>query len=88
MWIGAVRLTVQSEDAPYAGTDSLLQASVRRDGTELRLLNLDYPTEDDHERGAIRNFDYSGPTRLPRRLDVNMSTDSDEGVSTWTLVLT
>ena len=69
MWIGAIRLTVQTLDAPYAGTDSLLQASIRRDGTELRLLNLDYATEDDHERGAIRNYDYFGPTRLPRRND-------------------
>jgi hypothetical protein len=31
---------------------------VIRDGNELRLLNLDYPTEDDLERGAIRNYDY------------------------------
>lgn len=170
MWIGAIRLTVQTEDAPYAGTDNLLQARVRRNNTDLALLNLDYPTEDDHERGAVRNYDYIGPTKLTRRndrtpelpdgigripmpypgygfefsdglnghlkirlrirgddmwikdrvdlyvqyirqvatsfdtlawirdshwsyiaswsQDVNMSTDSDEGVSTWTLVLT
>ena len=31
-----------------------------------RTLNLDYPSEDDLERGAIRNYDYIGPTRLPR----------------------
>ena len=69
MWIGAIRLVVQTADAPWAGTDSLLQAVVYRDGKELRILNLDYPTEDDHERGAIRNYDYSGPTKLPRRND-------------------
>ncbi|WP_156140813.1 hypothetical protein [Sporocytophaga myxococcoides] len=40
-----------------------------RDGSQLRLLNLDYPTEDDLERGAIRNYDYMGPTKLPRRND-------------------
>jgi len=69
MWIGAIRLTVQTKDAPYAGTDSLVQATVIRDGTELRVLNLDYPTENDLERGAIRNYDYIGPTKLPRRND-------------------
>ena len=45
------------------------QAVVLRDGTQLRVLNLDYPTEDDLERGAIRSYDYIGPTRLPRRND-------------------
>jgi hypothetical protein len=69
MWIGAIRLVVETEDAPAAGTDSLVQASVIRDGTTLRVLNLDYPTEDDLERGAIRNYDYIGPTKLPRRND-------------------
>jgi hypothetical protein len=69
MWIGAIRLVVQTEDAPDAGTDHLVQATVIRDGNELRVLNLDYPTENDLERGAIRNYDYSGPTRLPRRND-------------------
>jgi hypothetical protein len=69
MWIGAIRLIVETVDSPNAGTDSLVQTSVLRDGAELRVLNLDYPTEDDLERGAIRNYDYSGPTKLPRRND-------------------
>jgi hypothetical protein len=69
MWIGAIRLIVQTRDERFAGTDSLVQAIVRRDGTELRVLNLDYPSEDDLERGAIRNYDYIGPTKLPRRND-------------------
>ena len=69
MWIGAIRLIVETKDALDAGTDSLVQTSVLRDGSELRLLNLDYPTEDDLERGAIRNYDYIGPTKLPRRND-------------------
>jgi hypothetical protein len=69
MWIGSMRLTVQTEDAPYAGTDSLVQAVVLRDGVQLRVLNLDYPTENDLERGALRNYDYMGPTKLPRRND-------------------
>jgi hypothetical protein len=69
MWIGAIRLTVRTKDAPKAGTDSLVQASFRRDGNELQLLNLDYPTENDLERGAVRDYDYFGPTRLPRHND-------------------
>jgi hypothetical protein len=69
MWIGAIRLVVETENAPNAGTDSLVQATVLRDGTALRVLNLDYPSEDDLERGAIRNYDYIGPTKLPRRND-------------------
>lgn len=69
MWIGSVRLTVQTKNAPNAGTDSLVQAKLLRDGQELRVLNLDYPTEDDLEAGAIRNYDYMGPTKLPRRND-------------------
>jgi hypothetical protein len=69
MWIGAIRLVVQTKDARYAGTDSLVQATVLRDGNALRILNLDYSTENDLQRGAIRAYDYSGPTKLPRRND-------------------
>jgi hypothetical protein len=69
MWIGSIRLVVQTKDAPFAGTDSLVQANILRDNNLLRILNLDYPTENDLERGAIRNYDYIGPTRLPRRND-------------------
>ena len=69
MWIGAIRLLVQTKDAPYAGTDSLVQASILRDGTSISLLNLDYPAENDLERGALRNYDYIGPTKLPRKND-------------------
>lgn len=69
MWIGAIRLVVTTVDSPPAGTDSLVQASFRRDGNQLVLLNLDYPTEDDLEPGAIRAYDYAGPTKLPRRND-------------------
>ena len=69
MWIGSIRLIVETKDAPYAGTDSLVRATILRNGNELRVLRLDYPTEDDLERGAIRNYDYMGPTKLPRRND-------------------
>jgi hypothetical protein len=69
MWIGAIRLVVETADEDFAGTDSLVQATILRDGSNLRVLNLDYPTENDLERGAIRSYDYSGPTKLPRRND-------------------
>jgi hypothetical protein len=69
MWIGSIRLTIATKNTNNAGTDSLVQATVLRNGSELRVLNLDYPAEDDLERGAIRNYDYIGPTKLPRRND-------------------
>lgn len=69
MWIGAIRLNVETKDASDAGTDNLVQATVLRDGNALRVLNLEYTSENDLERGAIRNYDYIGPTRLPRRND-------------------
>jgi hypothetical protein len=69
MWIGAIKLIIATKNAPGAGTDSLVQAVVLRDGNELRVLNLDYPSEDDMEPGAIRDYNYIGPTKLPRRND-------------------
>ena len=69
MWIGSIRLVVATQDTRFAGTDSLVQATVTRDATDLRILNLDYPAENDLEPGAIRNYDYIGPTKLPRRND-------------------
>lgn len=66
MWIGSMRLTVETKNAPHAGTDSLVQVNVLRDGMSLRTLNLDYPAEDDLERGAHRNYNY---LRLPREND-------------------
>jgi len=69
MWIGAIRLRVRTKDAADAGTDSLVQASILRDGNEIRLFGLDYATENDLERGAARNYDYLGPVKLPRHND-------------------
>jgi hypothetical protein len=69
MWIGSVRLVVSTKDQAFAGTDSLVQASFQRDGNQLGLLNLDYPTENDLERGAVRNYDYIGPTKITRHND-------------------
>lgn len=69
MWIGSIRLVVQTKDQLYAGTDSLVIFSVLRNGATLGSFRLDYPDENDLERGAIRNYDYLGPTKLPRRND-------------------
>lgn len=69
MWIGSIRLAVHTANKTDAGTDSLVQARLKRDGTTLFTLNLDYTTEDDLERNAMRNYDYMGPTKLPRRND-------------------
>lgn len=66
MWISAIRLTVETENAPNAGTDQLVTTSVLRDGNEVARLRLDYPAENDLERGAVRNYDYFG---LARRND-------------------
>jgi len=47
MWIGSIRLTVETKDAPDAGTDSLVQAVILRDGNELRVAE---PGLSDRER--------------------------------------
>lgn len=67
LWIGAIRLVVATENQRNAGTDSVVQAVVMRDETPLVTLNLDYSTENDLERGAVRSYDYVGPTKLPRK---------------------
>ncbi len=69
MWIGSIRLVVHTKDSPTAGTDSLVEFSVLRNGLALHTYKLDYPTENDLERGAIRNYNYMGPTKLPRKND-------------------
>ena len=69
MWIGAIRLVVQTKDAAFAGTDSTVQCVIMRDGHQLRVLNLDHSGEDDLERGTTRNFDYRGAKKMPRRND-------------------
>jgi hypothetical protein len=58
MWIGAIKLDVATADAPYAGTDSLVKATIVRDGSQLLNLKLDWPNEDDLERGAERAYTY------------------------------
>jgi hypothetical protein len=58
MWIGGMMLRVTTKDTPVAGTDNLIRAIVVRDGAEVRALKLDYPNEDDLERGAVRNYFY------------------------------
>ena len=64
MWFGSIRLRIRTKDAPNAGTDSLVTATIVRDGVEIKNLKLDYSTENDLERGAVRNYDYIGPAKL------------------------
>lgn len=63
MWIGSLRLTIRTKNTTDAGTDSLVQAIVLRDTVPIGVLNIDYDTENDLERGAIRAYNY---TNLPR----------------------
>jgi hypothetical protein len=60
MWIGAIRLRVRTKDAVDAGTDSLVKAHILRNFVPIKTLRLDYTSEDDLERGAVRNYDYWG----------------------------
>jgi hypothetical protein len=70
MWIGSISIDAQTKNAPYsAGTDSLVTASIVRNGVEIQKLKLDYPNEDDLERGAFREYFYIGPTKIPRNND-------------------
>ena len=66
MWVGSIRLDVTTKNADHAGTDSLVTATVVRDGEELYDLKLDYSDEDDLERGAVRAYWYHD---VPRRND-------------------
>ena len=59
MWVGSIRVGVRTADQSAAGTDSLVQAEVLRDGLQISTLNLDYATEDDLERGAFRDYFYA-----------------------------
>ncbi|RSZ60704.1 hypothetical protein HF313_18610 [Massilia atriviolacea] len=70
MWIGSIGLVAATKNVADAGTDSLVQATILRNGTPIRVLNLDYEELDDHERGDDRSYVYSGPAKLPRRNDL------------------
>jgi len=69
MWIGSIRLVVATKDLPDGGTGNVVTAVVLRDGAEVARLKLDYPTVNDLEPGAVRNYDYVGPTKLARKND-------------------
>jgi len=63
MWVGSIKLLVQTADLVDAGTDNLVTATVVRDGYEVRQLKLDYPIENDLEHGAVRDYVYFNLTR-------------------------
>jgi hypothetical protein len=58
MWVGSIRVGVWTADVDNAGTDSLVQVEVLRDGVWIKTLNLDYSNEDDLERDAFRDYFY------------------------------
>jgi hypothetical protein len=60
---------VKTKDATGAGTDNLVTATLKRDGNDIHMFRLDYVAENDFERGAIRNYDFIGSTKLPRKND-------------------
>jgi hypothetical protein len=64
--MGSIMLDVRTKDADFAGTDSVVTATIVRDGKELYDLTLDYANEDDLERGASRRYWYLD---IPRRND-------------------
>ena len=87
MWIGAIKLFVGTKDAPYAGTDDLIQATVLRDGNEVARLNLDWPNIDDNERGDQRAYTYfnlarrnDGTPQLPPGIGQNPMPYPDHGI--------
>jgi hypothetical protein len=63
MWIGAIRLRVRTKDTPNAGTDDQVEVRLMRDFDVIRTFNLNYPSENDLEQGAVRNYDYTGLAR-------------------------
>jgi len=80
MWVGSIRFVVETKDKPFAGTDSLVQAEVLRDNVLLRAFSLDYVSENDLERGAIRSYEYIGPTKVPRKNDQTPELPPGQGV--------
>jgi len=42
MWMGSIRLRVSTADTSHAGTDSLVTATIMRDGDKIVGLSLDY----------------------------------------------
>jgi hypothetical protein len=55
MWVGAIRVLVQTKDARYVASESRVQAAILRNGNRLRILK-DHPGRNDLEPGAIRTY--------------------------------
>ncbi len=70
MWIGAIRLRVQTKDGPDSGTDNLVKATIERDGVDIVVLRLDYAAGDDLERRSRRDYDYFTPPRIEDDVEV------------------
>ena len=55
MWIGSIRVLVQTKDARYVATESLVQAALLLKGKTLRILR-DLPSANDRVSGRIRTY--------------------------------
>jgi hypothetical protein len=66
MWIGEIRFAVQTKDASYAGTDSMVDAVLLRDEEELVTLGLNRKGVNDLQRGSMDEFIFRD---LPRHND-------------------
>ncbi|HSR99023.1 MAG TPA: hypothetical protein VLM79_18335 [Kofleriaceae bacterium] len=51
--MGSIRTVVQTKNQRDSETDRLVQATLLRNGTVLRVLDLEDPTVNDLERGAV-----------------------------------
>lgn len=69
MWVSSLRLRVKTKARAGAGTDNVVTVEVLRDGQRVANLKLDHRGQDDLEPGATQDFDYTGPTALPRTPD-------------------
>lgn len=61
VWVSAIGFRVGTEDAAFAGTDSLITVEIIRDGDHLFTGRLDFGHLDDHERGDSRFYGFTVP---------------------------
>jgi hypothetical protein len=74
MWIGAIRVLVQTKDARFVATESRVRAAILRNGNSLRILK-DPPGRTDLEPGAIRTYcDLRARAARASVLDMNRET--------------
>ena len=78
MWVGAIKLLVDTDYAMSAGTKDLVDVSFRRDGKSLFDYPLDFPPLTGIERLSTNIYVWSGKDALPRRNDKTPELPSGE----------